>query len=102
MSFGNVNYLINRQFVNIESNLRPEPLQYLTRNFSLQHMFREPEVRPPLVVSNLFTGLCFAPVFLLLILWTKLGVNISNFPLSLSALVFHLGLGGENVKLYPI
>ncbi|KZC05031.1 PREDICTED: dolichyl-diphosphooligosaccharide--protein glycosyltransferase subunit 2 [Dufourea novaeangliae] len=59
----------------------------------IQHMFREPEKRPPAFVSNLFTGLCLAPVFLLLILWAKLGVNISNFPLSLSALTFHLGLG---------
>ncbi|XP_012256271.2 dolichyl-diphosphooligosaccharide--protein glycosyltransferase subunit 2 [Athalia rosae] len=65
----------------------------------IKHMFREPEIRPPPVVSNLFTGLCLAPVLLLLILWAKLGVNISNFPLSLSAVVFHLGLGGIFVLL---
>ncbi|XP_023287669.1 dolichyl-diphosphooligosaccharide--protein glycosyltransferase subunit 2 isoform X2 [Orussus abietinus] len=59
----------------------------------IKHMFREPEKRPPAFVSNLFTGLCLAPVLLLFILWAKLGVNISNFPLSLSAVVFHLGLG---------
>ncbi|XP_076282392.1 oligosaccharide transferase delta subunit [Lasioglossum baleicum] len=59
----------------------------------IQHMFREPEKRPPAFVSNLFTGLCLAPVLLLFILWAKLGVNISNFPLSLSAVTFHLGLG---------
>jgi len=58
-------------------------------------MFREPERRPPAFVSNLFTGLCLAPVLLLLILWARLGVNISNFPLSLSAITFHLGLGGK-------
>lgn len=58
-------------------------------------MFREPEKRPPAFVSNLFTGLCLAPVFLLLILWAKLGVNISNFPFSLSAVIFHLGLGSK-------
>lgn len=59
----------------------------------IQHMFREPEKRPPAFVSNLFTGLCLAPVLLLFILWAKLGVNISNFPLSFSAVTFHLGLG---------
>jgi oligosaccharyltransferase complex subunit delta (ribophorin II) len=58
-------------------------------------MFREPERRPPAFVSNLFTGLCMVPVLLLLILWARLGVNISNFPLSLSAITFHLGLGGK-------
>lgn len=60
----------------------------------IKHLFREPERRPPAFVSNLFTGLLVVPVLLLLILWTKLGVNISNFPLSLSAVGFHLGLGG--------
>lgn len=58
-------------------------------------MFREPEKRPPAMVSNLFTGLCLAPVLLLLILWAKLGINISNFPFSLSAIAFHVGLGGN-------
>lgn len=59
----------------------------------IKHMFREPEKRPPAFVSNLFTGLCLAPVLLLFILWAKLGVNISNFPFSFSAVIFHLGLG---------
>ena len=27
--------------------------------------------------------------------WIKLGANISNFPFSLGAIVFHLGLGGK-------
>lgn len=58
-------------------------------------MFREPEKRPPAFVSNLFTGLCLAPILLLLVLWAKLGVNISNFPFSLSAVIFHLGLGSK-------
>ncbi|XP_031843739.1 oligosaccharide transferase delta subunit [Nomia melanderi] len=64
-----------------------------TTKAEIQHMFREPEKRPPAFVSNLFTGLCLAPVLLLFILWAKLGVNISNFPLSLSAITFHFGLG---------
>ena len=65
---------------------------YMTKP-EIKHMFREPEKRPPAFVSNLFTGLCLAPVLLLLVLWAKLGVNISNFPLSVSAVTFHLGLG---------
>lgn len=66
------------------SPLRPE----------IKHMFREPEKRPPQMVSNAFTLLCLAPFLLMLGLWLKIGVNISAFPFSLSALGFHLGLGG--------
>ncbi|KAK0162835.1 hypothetical protein PV327_006579 [Microctonus hyperodae] len=65
----------------------------LTPKPEIKHMFREPEKRPPVFVSNLFTGLCASPVLLLLILWIKLDVNVARFPFSLSAIVFHLGLG---------
>lgn len=58
------------------------------------HQFRQPEKRPPRVVSDVFTALCAAPLFVLFILWAKLGVNVSNFPFNLSAIGFHLGLGG--------
>lgn len=58
----------------------------------IKHVFREQEKRPPAVLSNLFCGLVLAPLLLLFVLWIRLGVNISNFPLSLSAIVFHLGL----------
>uniref|UniRef100_A0A1Q3FDP3 Dolichyl-diphosphooligosaccharide--protein glycosyltransferase subunit 2 n=1 Tax=Culex tarsalis TaxID=7177 RepID=A0A1Q3FDP3_CULTA len=57
------------------------------------HQFRVPEKRPPRLVSDLFTGLCIAPLALLFILWAKLRTNVSNFPFSLSAVGFHLGLG---------
>uniref|UniRef100_A0A8C8EW18 Dolichyl-diphosphooligosaccharide--protein glycosyltransferase subunit 2 n=1 Tax=Oncorhynchus tshawytscha TaxID=74940 RepID=A0A8C8EW18_ONCTS len=46
----------------------------------IQHLFREPEKKPPTVVSNAFTAL-----------WFKLGANISNFSLSPSAILFHVG-----------
>jgi len=34
-----------------------------------------------------------APLALLLILWLAIGVNLRNFPIALSSLVFHVGLG---------
>jgi len=58
----------------------------------IKHMFRQPEKRPPQVVSDTFTGLVLLPLLILLILWLRIGVNISNFPFSLYALAFHVGL----------
>lgn len=60
----------------------------------IRHLFREPEARPPTVVSTAFTLLCLSPFLLMLGLWAKLGVNISNFQTSLAGVGFHLGLGG--------
>uniref|UniRef100_A0A8C3N2I6 Dolichyl-diphosphooligosaccharide--protein glycosyltransferase subunit 2 n=1 Tax=Geospiza parvula TaxID=87175 RepID=A0A8C3N2I6_GEOPR len=57
----------------------------------IQHLFREPEKRPPTVVSNTFTALVLSPLLLLLILWIKIGANISNFSFAPSTIVFHLG-----------
>ncbi|ESO11151.1 hypothetical protein HELRODRAFT_116895 [Helobdella robusta] len=59
----------------------------------IKHMFREPEKRPPSTVSAFFTGLVLLPVLILLVLWIMIGVNVSNFPLSLFALMFHIGIG---------
>lgn len=59
----------------------------------IAHQFREPEKRPPRFVSDVFTALCAAPLLVLFILWAKLGVNVSNFPFSLSSIGFHLGFG---------
>ncbi|XP_010582383.1 PREDICTED: dolichyl-diphosphooligosaccharide--protein glycosyltransferase subunit 2 isoform X1 [Haliaeetus leucocephalus] len=57
----------------------------------IQHLFREPEKRPPTVVSNTFTALILSPLLLLLILWIKIGANISNFSFAPSTIVFHMG-----------
>lgn len=59
----------------------------------IHHLFREPEKRPPRFVSDMFAGLCLAPILILFILWGRLGINVSNFSFSLSALGFHGGLG---------
>jgi len=56
------------------------------------HQFRKPEPRPPRIVSDAFTILTLSPVLILFALWFKIGANVRGFPLSLSALLFHLGL----------
>ncbi|KAI5631327.1 oligosaccharyltransferase subunit ribophorin II domain-containing protein [Phthorimaea operculella] len=61
----------------------------------IKHMFREPEPRPSRIVSDVFACACAAPLLLLLILWAKLRVNMSYFPFSLSAIIFHLSLGAS-------
>ncbi|KAL5971717.1 Dolichyl-diphosphooligosaccharide--protein glycosyltransferase subunit 2 [Taenia solium] len=60
----------------------------------LEHTFRTPEPRPSDLVAFTFTGLCCAPLLILIFAWPLMGANLSNFPLSLSAPLFHLGLGG--------
>lgn len=57
----------------------------------IQHLFREPEKRPPTVVSNTFTALILSPLLLLFALWIRIGANVSNFTFAPSTLVFHLG-----------
>ncbi|XP_029195698.2 dolichyl-diphosphooligosaccharide--protein glycosyltransferase subunit 2-like isoform X1 [Acropora muricata] len=59
----------------------------------IEHMFRVPEKRPPKAVSTAFTVLIFVPLVIMLVVWMKLGANISNFPFSLGGIIFHLGLG---------
>ncbi|KAM4622825.1 dolichyl-diphosphooligosaccharide--protein glycosyltransferase subunit 2 isoform 3-T3 [Discoglossus pictus] len=72
----------------------PTPIQsknLFTPKPDIQHLFREPEKRPPNVVSNTFTALVLAPLLLLFILWLKVGANISNLSFSPSTIIFHLG-----------
>jgi oligosaccharyltransferase complex subunit delta (ribophorin II) len=45
------------------------------------------------MVSTAFTALVLSPLLLLLVCWARLGVNIANFPFTLSGLGFHAGLG---------
>ncbi|XP_068707111.1 dolichyl-diphosphooligosaccharide--protein glycosyltransferase subunit 2-like [Montipora foliosa] len=66
----------------------------------IEHMFRVPEKRPPKAVSTAFTVLIFLPLVIMLVVWMKLGANISNFPFSLGGIVFHLGLGAIFVLYY--
>jgi len=69
----------------------------------IKHLFREPEKRPAEAISMVFTGLVLLPFLVLLGLWAKLGANISNMKLTISAIVFHGGLLailGIYVKFY--
>lgn len=59
-----------------------------------QHLFREPEKRPARFVSDLFSVLAALPLLILLVLWARLRINVSNLSLSLWTLGFHLGLAG--------
>lgn len=66
----------------------------------IHHKFREPEKRPPKLVSTVFVVLALFPMLLLWILWGRVGVNLSNMPIGLSTLVFHGSLIGVFVLYY--
>jgi len=67
---------------------------------TITHMFREPEKRPAAIVSNVFTVLCLTPFLIMIALWLRLGLNVSNLPASLSAIGFHVGLAGIFMLYY--
>ncbi|XP_049588540.1 dolichyl-diphosphooligosaccharide--protein glycosyltransferase subunit 2 [Syngnathus scovelli] len=79
------------KFVDEEAPATIQPKTLYAPKPEIQHLFREPEKKPPTVVSNAFTALILSPLLLLLILWIKLGANISNFSFSPSTLLFHVG-----------
>ncbi|KJH40819.1 AMP-binding enzyme [Dictyocaulus viviparus] len=58
----------------------------------IKHVFRQPEKRPAVVVSDTFTVICLSPLLLLIILWYRIGINFGNIPVSLWTLFFHGGL----------
>ncbi|CAG5124850.1 unnamed protein product [Candidula unifasciata] len=72
---------------------KPDKQSQYAKKPEIKHKFNEPEKRPPATVSLAFTGLVLLPLLILLILWIRIGVNVSNFPLSLSAVGFHVCLG---------
>jgi oligosaccharyltransferase complex subunit delta (ribophorin II) len=76
-----------------EATVKSFEQQYrYTKKPEIKHLFREPEKRPPAVLSNFFTVLVLLPVLVLVIMWIKIGANISNFSFSLSTIGFHAGL----------
>uniref|UniRef100_A0A8C6PAH7 Dolichyl-diphosphooligosaccharide--protein glycosyltransferase subunit 2 n=1 Tax=Nothobranchius furzeri TaxID=105023 RepID=A0A8C6PAH7_NOTFU len=79
------------KFVEEEAPAAVQPKTLYVPKPEIQHLFREPEKKPPTVVSNTFTALVLSPFLLLLILWFKLGANISSFSFSPSTILFHVG-----------
>jgi len=55
------------------------------------HTFREPEPRPPVIISLIFTGACSVPLLGLLIAWRKMGINVQK--LESSFIPFHVAIG---------
>jgi len=60
----------------------------------IQHMFRQPEPRPPAILSQAFTVACILPLVLAFILWGKVGANVGNMKLNLKTIIFQLGVAG--------
>ncbi|XP_070533360.1 dolichyl-diphosphooligosaccharide--protein glycosyltransferase subunit 2-like isoform X2 [Ptychodera flava] len=77
----------------------PTTSQYAKKP-EIEHMFRQPEKRPPVTLSKVFAALCLAPFLLLIILWVKIGANMKNFSLSLGTIGFHVGLGAIFLLYY--
>jgi len=79
--------------INFPENEESAPPSIYDPRPEITHLFRAPEARTAPIISNSFTLLCLSPFLVMLILWARIGANISNLPLSLSAVGFHLGLG---------
>lgn len=71
---------------NDAQSLSPKPV--------IEHMFRIPEKRPSKIVSTIFTVLVFSPLLVMIGIWIQVGANLSNFQLTFSTAVFHVGLAG--------
>jgi oligosaccharyltransferase complex subunit delta (ribophorin II) len=85
---------ISLKFVGQKSKSDPTKQISYEKKPEIKHLFREPEKRPPAVVSNAFVVFVAVPLLLLFIMWISIGLNFSNFSFSLSTIGFHLGLAG--------
>jgi len=56
----------------------------------LSHTFKEPEPRPPVTISIVFTGICAVPLLGLIIAWKSLGINVNK--IQSSFIPFHLSI----------
>ncbi|XP_060868280.1 dolichyl-diphosphooligosaccharide--protein glycosyltransferase subunit 2 [Metopolophium dirhodum] len=83
---------IKLKFSEVESDASEPFADFYKPKKLISHTFREPEPRPPHIVSLLFTVLSLAPLLVLFVLWARLGVNIKNFPFNFSAIGFHSAL----------
>ncbi|KAL5013122.1 hypothetical protein ScPMuIL_007392 [Solemya velum] len=83
---------VNLKFSDDGADVKEQVDQYKKKK-DIEHVFREPEKTPPVVLSTTFTVLVILPILVLVAIWLKLGVNVSQFPMSLSAIGFHICLG---------
>jgi len=56
----------------------------------LSHTFKEPEPRPPVTISIVFTGICAVPLLGLIVAWKSLGINVNK--IQSSFIPFHLSI----------
>ncbi|XP_037081679.1 dolichyl-diphosphooligosaccharide--protein glycosyltransferase subunit 2-like [Pollicipes pollicipes] len=73
---------------------RARPADLYQPKPAIRHEFRAPEPRPSAVISTVFTALVAVPLLVMLLLWARIGINVSHFPISLSAVGFLAGIGG--------
>lgn len=74
-----------QEMSDLKSRYGPKP--------EILHTFRQPEKRPPTIVSDTFTVLVVLPLVLLFILWAAIGVNVSGFEFGVANIAFHSGIG---------
>lgn len=55
----------------------------------IQHKFREPEKRPPVIVTTFFTALVACPALLLFTLWSRT-VSLKFEALTIRRIMFHI------------
>lgn len=80
---------VNLQFDNHDPIIETSWLNRYKERPEIVHQFRQAEPRPPTSVSHAFTLLCLSPVLVLIACWSKIGLNLSKFPFTLSAVLFH-------------
>jgi len=84
---------LNIQFANSQgTSASPSTISEYSPKPEIKHIFREQEIRPHPLLSNFFTFLVIVPFVALFVVWIKIGVNLSAFPFSLSAILFHTTL----------
>ena len=69
----------------------PEKVNAVGPKPTINHLFRQPDKRPPQAVSMLFTILVAFPLLILIVCWFKIGINFDN--VTLKAFFFHLSFG---------
>eukprot|EP00049_Salpingoeca_infusionum_P018653 m.358182 g.358182 ORF g.358182 m.358182 type:complete len:606 (+) comp18067_c0_seq1:56-1873(+) len=79
--------VLNIEFENSAPAPSPSATPYDSQP-EIQHMFREPDSRPPAIVSLAFTALCLAPLAVLFMGWSFVGANADALKVNLSTLTF--------------